>query len=788
MVTKYDTAILGRKYDIALTKPSLLTQGPLAQTRPDFSKVEVKKPPTILDTIKETANKVVHTKLPTIQDIPARLSITKQAQAGIKSFYDFLSPGTQEEALAAGFLPVKLPSGATTNIDPFGLMGTSGEIRRAASKSVKELVEFFAKEPRVTEIIKTLRELGHPADTVGDTAAKLARTRTVEEVQVVLKELPKIELPKPRVGDEIPKPKTETSQSQLPPQTARLGQQLPLGPTVPKPSPLTPSLPFTVAQHAGGSEQSAFESAFRVLTDALKELKPLEGKQADIYRAERSKRLARSLSVREGAGGGEKGFYAELRQFKGEIPKVEFESLRGKVSQEHIDAMFNATTQTNKLTEFEKLSARGALMKIFGYEGGAVPTKSELDLLAQVFPPELMKTLRAQLPLLSRIGESLLQLLNIPRSLMSSLDLSAPLRQGLFLVGKPKQFLNAFLAMFKQFGSERAFAAVLEEIQSRPTYQLMRESKLAIMSMDMNLTSREERFLSNWAERIPIIGRAVRASGRAYVGFLNKLRADVFDDLLRKAADVGAKGPEVPKNLARFINSATGRGSLGALEASASALNAFFFSPRLMASRFNLLNPMYYIRLDPFTRKEAIKTMLSSGSIIMTVLGLSKMAGAEVGADPRNADFAKARFGNTRLDFAGGLQQYVRLASQLISGQLISSTSGKVLTLGEGYKPLTRLDILIRFFQNKENPIASFVTDFLQGKDAIGRPFELTPAIVNRFIPLFAQDVVETINDWGAIRGIALSAPAIFGVGVQTYDAPTAAEKREIKRRERAKK
>ena len=69
--------------------------------------------------------------------------------------------------------------------------------------------------------------------------------------------------------------------------------------------------------------------------------------------------------------------------------------------------------------------------------------------------------------------------------------------------------------------------------------------------------------MSSFAEKIPVVGRIVKAGSMAFTGFLNKLRADVFDDLINKAQSLGIKVEgRLAKDLARFISSATGRGTL----------------------------------------------------------------------------------------------------------------------------------------------------------------------------------------------------------------------------------
>ncbi len=511
------------------------------------------------------------------------------------------------------------------------------------------------------------------------------------------------------------------------------------------------------------------------ITQALKEAAPIRKGQEAIYSAERARRAGAVAGIGKEIAG-EAGYKAQLGALKGEMPKVQFEGLRSKITQPDIDSLFNSIEQHPILQPFDKITAKTGLAKLLGAEGGSVPTQGELKLLGEIFPREFVDIVLSKRPLMQKLGEGAAEVLNVPRALMASFDMSAPLRQGVFLIGRPKQWIPAAGNMFKYFFSEKSYQGLMEGIKQRPTYALMKEANVPLTEIGATLTGREEAFMSNLAEKIPVAGRVVRASNRAYTGFLNKLRADVFDDLVKTAQKQGIKVEgKVLTDIGNFVGAATGRGKLpAALEKSAVALNSVLFSPRLMASRLNLLNPVYYTKLDPFVRKEALKSLLSFGGTAASVITLAKMGGADIGADPRSADFGKIKIGNTRYDILGGFQQYLRAMAQLITGKHVSSTTGVETTLGEGYKPLTRLEIMTRFIESKESPVASFVTTLLKGQDPIGKKVDLRSEVSQRFIPMVLQDMADLQKERG-LEGIAMSIPAFFGVGLQTY-SPTPEE------------
>lgn len=522
--------------------------------------------------------------------------------------------------------------------------------------------------------------------------------------------------------------------------------------------------------------------AVKKLRKALSEARPLRREQAKEYYKARSERLKKVVQTQKNTSG-EGGFHAELSQLKGALNKVDYEGVRDRFTQTDIDELFNLVKNHPRMDLFEKINARKGLAKMLGADGGAVPTRGELKLLSEVFPSDILDQLTKHRRFAKNIWDHAGNALNIPRSLMASFDLSAPFRQGVFLVGR-KEFYSSFASMFKQFGSEKTFRAMQDEIRARPTHDMMKEARLSLTEAGVDLTAREEQFMSDWAEKIPLIGRGVRASNRAYIGFLNKLRADTFDSLVKLSGEQGIDFNENPKalrDIGRFINAATGRGSLGALNQAAPVLSATFFSPRLMASRIEMLNPATYVKMDPFVRKQALKSLFSFAAIATTVIGLAAAGGADVEADPRSSDFAKIKVGNTRFDILGGFQPYIRTAAQFLSGQ-VKKQSGEVVDLGKGYKADTRATVIEKFFAGKESPIASFVHDMMRGEDfqhpknIIGEERTLPVETAERFVPLLAQDTYDAVKEWGA-KGLMTGIPAMFGVGVQTYQPKVKKEK-----------
>jgi hypothetical protein len=411
------------------------------------------------------------------------------------------------------------------------------------------------------------------------------------------------------------------------------------------------------------------------------------------------------------------------------------------------------------------------------------------------------------------------EVLNIPRALMTMLDYSAMLRQAVIpTIAHPSLAGKSLVEMIKVGASQKRYDRWFYDLVETPRYKLMELSKLAITdSTSPLLTAREESFMSNLAEKIPVIGKTlnvgkvkipgtnlVKGSERAYTMYLNKMRVDLFN---RFADDMEGRGltfensPKAYKEMANYVNNSTGRGDLGAkLDRVAPILNSLFFSPRLIASRMNMLTylaqPRFYREVPKEVRVAYFKDMTKFVGLGLTVLGLfsiNKDDNTTVEIDPRSSDFGKVKNKNTRWDIWGGFQQYVRLFSQMATGER-KSTTGKIYTLdGEGAFGQTTTDVLVSFGRGKLAPVPGMAVDLLSRRTIVGEKIKFQTGNegykevnIGRYakehlLPLNFTGLQEALKDQGAKAWFTVGVPSTFGIGTQTFDNQKRPKKSKIK-------
>src|SRR3990172_4130072 len=221
------------------------------------------------------------------------------------------------------------------------------------------------------------------------------------------------------------------------------------------------------APPAGGEPPDA-DAALKRIRAALRAAPALQREQKAIFRKVRGQVAAKMRSVRERVPG-EAGVRERFRVMKtGPIERVQFESLRGKIAQVDVDALVDRINTHPKLAgEYDRQNAAVGLLKLFGQHGGAVPTDSELALLREVYGSDFVKDVLAKRPLIEKAWEASVEVLNLPRALMATGDLSAPFRQGVVFVGAPKEFTRALGTMARAALSERKYVDALDRIKLR---------------------------------------------------------------------------------------------------------------------------------------------------------------------------------------------------------------------------------------------------------------------------------------------------------------------------------
>jgi hypothetical protein len=297
--------------------------------------------------------------------------------------------------------------------------------------------------------------------------------------------------------------------------------------------------------------------------------------------------------------------------------------------------------------------------------------------------------------------------------------------------------------------------------------------------------------------------------GRAYISYLNMRRVMRYDALAETLTPNGEPTAKEAKAIASFINAATGRGNLGEFKAAVKALNATFFAPRYVISRFEmLLEPIRALiaqGVNPVTRQINKRTgkniaemepHMWGGSLetdkliakeyaryaagVATLIAIaSQIPGVEIEYDPHSTDFGKIRIGDTRLDMLSGFQQaIVFMAKQ--SPAFMGGRRSKSNRTGE----TEELDWrgwggnFANFARGKASPMVGTAVDLMLGEDMVGNPVNPTRSTkdaamyaLKMMTPITYRDVGKImISDMGIPDKAALTTMAMLGAGVQSYD------------------
>ena len=330
----------------------------------------------------------------------------------------------------------------------------------------------------------------------------------------------------------------------------------------------------------------------------LKEAVPLTKEQKKLYKDTSQKRIGalneeinRILAATDDYPTKEHMEQLWKKHLSGEMEKVNWTPLVDSVS----DPLTTADVQ--ELTRFIQKQGGGGYEFVANMQafyavvyGGKVPQPRQIARLENLFGTDFAKSLVNKEGKFDKTWRAAIDVLGIPRTLVSSFDLSAPLRQGRVL-GRtyPEEFGEAFTAMHKSIFSEQNALAIEESIKRNRYYGFAEQSGLHY-SERSGLAGREEAFMSNYIKKVPLVGQGVEASERAYTIFLNKFRHDIFYKTVEEWHAVSAAtgkrySIDDYRDLSTMINYATGRGPGLGNSKWADIANAAFFAPRFATSQ-----------------------------------------------------------------------------------------------------------------------------------------------------------------------------------------------------------
>jgi hypothetical protein len=434
------------------------------------------------------------------------------------------------------------------------------------------------------------------------------------------------------------------------------------------------------------------------------------------------------------------------------------------------------------------------------YDDSLMQLEIDLDNIKAEWSKKVFEAHLASRPPLKRMLDTGGQVLNTSRAILTSMDLSAVLRQGGFIgLGNPIRAARNITPMLRAFTSDDVAKASLKRLKQRSNWRNYTLAGLYIAETDQTkMSAQEEAFMSRWVDKIPggykglFIGSLVRGSQRAYLTFLNNLRADTFDSLLNQLQKGPTPTREEMESIARYINVATGRGDLGkgAFNQAAVGLNTIFFAPRLVASRFQIIGGMPIFKATGRTKALVLQEyakFIMGAAIVYALAGMAQDDDDEpLEFDPRSSDFLKVRFGNTRVDPLGGLIQATVFTSRVLSGET-KSAKGKITPIRDTLRPANLFRDVPRtdkvpyggrnvfnvgadFMRTKFSPAFGGFVDLTVGENVIGEAVTPLDIAYKMTVPMSFDEARETIEAHGMPKGPALTALMLFGAGVMTYD------------------
>lgn len=540
------------------------------------------------------------------------------------------------------------------------------------------------------------------------------------------------------------------------------------------------------------AEKPAPQLTLDVFAQAIKDAKPAREATDILQQQARKKveaRLKKALASADGPGA-----IAEVRKaFSGFQGRVDLEPFAAKMSAGELNLLFNHLL-THK--EFGGYAHRigdhyDALYKLVF--DGTLPQPHHIETFERVFGPKVAEALVKKGRNSTGFWHTFAEVSGATKSMKASFDLSAPLRQGLFVsLAHPQVAGQALVKQIRAFGNREYSNALDATLRTGEQAEIRKEAGLSLPQQEgyaitHKMEQREENYPSHFMQQLldvkgknagakvaialpKLIAHGLAGSERAFVTYLNWMRANVFDSVdaeLVKQIKNKDELAQARRQLALLINASTGRGNVRGSE----LINALMFSQKYAVSRvelpYRLAEGMARHPKDALGKEAAKQTV----GAVATWMGLYALvqAGNELFKwkmkfnldTPTSTDFMKIRLPNgTTVDFSGGESTYARFVATAVTGHTTNPKTGRAKTAWDKA-------VLGGFVEGKAAPLPGTGWAALHGKSQSGRKLSVGSVLTDLTVPISVENLWEALDEHG-MAGVPLMIPDVFGAGVQT--------------------
>lgn len=355
-------------------------------------------------------------------------------------------------------------------------------------------------------------------------------------------------------------------------------------------------------------------------------------------------------------------------------------------------------------------------------------------------------------------------------SLVATFDNSYMGRQGIFtlLTGHPKVWGRAAIKSFgdivKTLGGKKPDDALMAQVFSDPLYMNGEYQKAKIIDRI------EEQYPTTIPQRIPILGRFLKAANSAFTNSGLRMRTDMYKILRDIKVSRGIDMiPDEIVGTGKIVNSLLARGDLGRA-GSNSLLRIMMWAPKMLKADFDVLTAHAFEDLPKQDRKTVLGNLLKiiiATAIIEEIWKLTHPK-ESIELNPTSSDFLALKSGDTRIKYLRGIPAIITLISRIAFGGYKSTSTGEWVPYGTKIGQRTRLDALIQFLRGKAPPATGAIYNWLEGLDYSGKPPTFTSTLFQMGVPISIQNVVDLVKN-PSVDAAFGTIMDFFGFGSTTF-------------------